>query len=111
MLWWNDANLREVVESGITVWLYQAGFLHSKLLVCDDSICSCGSTNVDIRSFENNFESNIFIYDEATASQLRDMFLADEQQSIRLQDKPERMHPKFMKRLWESMVRMMSPLM
>ena len=109
--WASRSYLREVVESGITVWLYQAGFLHSKLLVCDDSICSCGSTNVDIRSFENNFESNIFIYDEATASQLRDMFLADEQQSIRLQDKPERMHPKFMKRLWESMVRMMSPLM
>jgi len=109
--WASRSYLREVVESGITVWLYQAGFLHSKLLVCDDSICSCGSTNVDIRSFENNFESNIFLYGEATASQLRDMFLADEQQSVRLQDKPERMHPKFMKRLWESMVRMMSPLM
>ena len=39
------------------------------------------------------------------------MFLADEQQSVNLQDIPKRMHPKFMKRLWESMVRMMSPLM
>ena len=109
--WASRSYLREVVESGVTVMLYQAGFLHSKLLVCDDSISSCGSTNVDIRSFENNFESNIFLYGESTASMLRDMFLADERQSVRLQDKPERMHPKFMKRLWESMVRMMSPLM
>ena len=109
--WASRSYLREVVESGVTVMLYQAGFLHSKLLVCDDSISSCGSTNVDIRSFENNFESNIFLYGESTASMLRDMFLADERQSVRLQDKAERMHPKFLKRLWESMVRMMSPLM
>ena len=109
--WASRSYLREVVESGVTVMLYQAGFLHSKLLVCDDTICTCGSTNVDIRSFENNFESNIFLYGEAAARQLREMFLADEQQSVNLQDIPKRMHPKFMKRLWESMVRMMSPLM
>lgn len=109
--WASRSYLREVVESGVTVMLYQAGFLHSKLLVCDDSICTCGSTNVDIRSFENNFESNIFLYGEGAARQLREMFLADEQQSVNLQDIPKRMHPKFMKRLWESMVRMMSPLM
>ena len=109
--WASRSYLREVVESGITVLLYQAGFLHSKLLVCDDSICSCGSTNVDIRSFENNFESNIFLYGETVATQLRKVFQADEQQSVLLQDMPERMHPKFMKRLWESMIRMMSPLM
>ena len=109
--WASRSYLREVVESGVTVMLYQAGFLHSKLLVCDDTICSCGSTNVDIRSFENNFESNIFLYGEAAAQQLREVFLADEQQSVRLEDIPRRMHPKFMKRLWESIVRMLSPLM
>ncbi len=109
--WASRSYLREVVESGVTVMLYQAGFLHSKLLVCDDTICSCGSTNVDIRSFENNFESNVFFYGEAVAHQLRELFLADEKQSVRLEDIPERMHPKFFKRLWESMVRLMSPLM
>ena len=109
--WASRSYLREVVESGISVMLYKAGFLHSKLLVSDDIICSCGSTNVDIRSFENNFESNIFLYGEAAARQLREVFEADERQSIPLQNLPERMHPGFMKRLWESMVRMMSPLM
>ena len=109
--WASRSYLREVVESGVTVMLYQAGFLHSKLLVCDDTICSCGSTNVDIRSFENNFESNIFLYGEAAAQQLREVFEADERQSVNLQDIPKRMHPKFMKRLWESIVRMLSPLM
>ena len=109
--WASRSYLREVVESGVTVMLYKAGFLHSKLLVCDDTICSCGSTNVDIRSFENNFESNIFLYGETAARQLREVFQADERQSVALQDMPQRMHPKFMKRLWESLVRMMSPLM
>ena len=109
--WASRSYLREAVEAGIRVSLYQAGFLHSKLLVSDDAICTCGSTNVDFRSFENNFESNMFFYGEEIAVRLRDVYLSDEQQSTLLSDLPSRMNPHFLKGLWESMVRMMSPLM
>ena len=109
--WASRSYLREAVEAGIRVSLYTAGFLHSKLMVCDDSVATCGSTNVDFRSFENNFESNMFFYGEEMAARLRDVYLADERQSIPLSDMPERMSPSFVKRLLESLVRMMSPLM
>ena len=109
--WASRSYLREATEAGIKVSLYQAGFLHSKLLVADDDICSCGSTNVDFRSFENNFESNMFFYGEEMAVRIRDIFLSDEQSAILLSRQPNRMHPPFLKRLWESLVRMMSPLM
>ena len=103
--------LREAAQSGVRVSLYTAGFLHSKLIVCDDTVCSCGSTNVDFRSFENNFESNIFIYDETVTRQLREVFLTDEGYAMRWEDLPSRVAPKFHKRLLESLVRLMSPLM
>ena len=103
--------LREAAQSGVRVSLYTAGFLHSKLIVCDDTVCSCGSTNVDFRSFENNFESNIYIYDETVTRQLREVFLADEGYAMRWEDLPSRVAPKFHKRLLESLVRLMSPLM
>ena len=53
--WSSRSYLREVIDAGVKVSLYRDGFLHAKMLVCDDQICSCGSTNVDFRSFENNF--------------------------------------------------------
>jgi cardiolipin synthase len=109
--WASRSYLREAYEAGVKVYLYQAGFLHSKFMVCDDSITTTGSTNVDFRSFENNFEANAFIYDEGMAIRMRNVFLRDQENAILLSDLPQRIHPSFKKRLWESLIRLMSPLL
>jgi cardiolipin synthase len=109
--WASRSYLREAYEAGVKVYLYQAGFLHSKVMVCDDSITTTGSTNVDFRSFENNFEANAFIYDEGMAIRMRNVFLRDQENAILLSDLPQRIHPSFKKRLWESLTRLMSPLL
>ena len=108
--WASRSYLREVVEAGVQVSLYKAGFLHSKLMVCDDSITTCGSTNLDFRSFENNFEANIFFYDEGIALRMKKVFMNDLEQSVLLTEIPSRMHGSFLMRLWESVTRMLSPL-
>lgn len=109
--WAGRSYLREMVKAGVSVSYYKTGFLHSKMIVCDDAICSCGSTNVDFRSFENNFESNAFIYDTKVAIAMRDIFLEDTSQSLLFTDMPQRVKPNILKRLVESLVRLMSPLM
>lgn len=109
--WASQSYLREVYEAGVKVYLYEAGFLHSKVMVCDDSLTTCGSTNVDFRSFENNFEANAFIYDEGMALRMKSVFLRDQGCSVLLSDLPDRIHPKFRKRLWESLTRLLSPLL
>ena len=109
--WASRSYLREVYEAGVKVYLYDAGFLHAKMMVCDDSLTTCGSTNVDFRSFENNFEANAFIYDEGTAIRMKNTFLRDQEHAILLSDLPHRIHPSFKKRLWESLTRLMSPLL
>jgi len=108
--WASRSYLREVVEAGVQVSLYKEGFLHSKLMVCDDAITTCGSTNLDFRSFENNFEANIFFYDEGVALRLKKVFLDDEKQSVLLTEIPGRMNRSFLVRLWESVTRLLSPL-
>ena len=108
--WASRSYLREAVEAGVQVSLYKPGFLHSKLLVCDDAIATCGSTNLDFRSFENNFEANIFYYGEEVALKMKDVFLKDMEQSVLLTDVPSRMSRKIVVRLWESLTRMLSPL-
>ena len=109
--WASRSYLREIYEAGARVYLYEPGFLHSKLLTSDDSLVSCGSTNVDFRSLENNFEANVFIYDEGTALRLKKVFLDDQAQAVLLGDVPSRLHPTFSARLWESVTRMVSPLL
>jgi phosphatidylserine/phosphatidylglycerophosphate/cardiolipin synthase-like enzyme len=109
--WASRSYLREAMDAGVQIGLYTPGFLHSKLMVCDDSIATCGSTNIDFRSFENNFEANVFIYDEDFASRMRQVFLNDEHQSVSFASVPRLASPGFMARLAESLARLFSPLL
>lgn len=101
----------ETLEAGVKVYLYKAGFNHSKLLVSDDSLCTCGSTNVDFRSFEHDFESNIFFYDQDMALRMKKVFLDDQNHCMMIDEVREVAHQKFLSRLWESILRVVSPLM
>ncbi|MDE6294593.1 MAG: cardiolipin synthase, partial [Muribaculaceae bacterium] len=53
----------QCLRSNIKVYLYEPGMLHAKTMIVDDSFVTAGSTNFDFRSFENNFECNLQIYD------------------------------------------------
>lgn len=43
----------------------------------DGRVSCCGTANMDIRSFELNFEVNATIYDENTTETLEEAFLRD----------------------------------
>ena len=109
--WASRSYLREVIEAGVKVYLYAAGFNHSKLLVSDDSLCTCGSTNVDFRSFENNFEGNAFIYSPDVAQHMKQVFFNDVRHSTLIDDAECLTHRPVVKRLWESIVRLLAPLL
>ena len=51
--------------------------MHAKTMTIDDSLVTIGSTNIDFRGFEQDFEINAFMYDESMARQQRDIFLED----------------------------------
>ena len=109
--WASISYIKDVIEAGVKVCLYQAGFNHSKFLVCDDSICTCGSTNVDFRSFEHDFEANVFFYDEGVALRMKKMFMDDEALSPLATEVYAKTPFSFRKRLWASIVRLLSPLL
>jgi len=109
--WASRTYVLDTVKAGVKVYLYKAGFNHSKLLVADDSIATIGSTNVDFRSFENDFEANAFFYDKKIALEVKDIFLKDQEACVSLEDVRNLTHRSFLQRLWESMVRLLSPLL
>ncbi|WP_297035962.1 cardiolipin synthase [Prevotella sp.] len=101
----------ETLEAGVKVRLYEKGFNHSKLLVADDQISTCGSTNIDFRSFENNFEANVFFYDRQTALRIKDIYMRDEDCSINFSEARELHHRPYIHRFVESLLRLLSPLL
>ncbi|MBQ2311963.1 MAG: cardiolipin synthase [Firmicutes bacterium] len=82
--WVTYQNLGTLVSYGAKAYIYEKGFLHSKTIVVDDEAASVGSANFDIRSFELNFECNVFAYDREIAIELRKAFEDDMKNSRRL---------------------------
>ncbi len=46
----------QLLESGVKIYEFTPGFIHSKLFVSDDSVATVGTVNMDYRSFYYNFE-------------------------------------------------------
>ena len=103
--------VREILQAGAKIYFYDDGFNHSKFLVCDNSISTVGSSNIDFRSLEHNFESNIFFYDKGMALRMKKIYLEDEAHSVLVDEAGQLEKHGFFQLLWESILRMFSPLM
>ena len=110
LTWASRSFLHDVIRAGVRVYLYLPGFLHSKTLVCDDTLMSCGSTNIDFRSFERNFEVNAFVYDREAALMMKRTFLED-QSRCRLLNLETWEKRSIWCRVAESSIRLLSPLL
>lgn len=102
--------LTEVIDAGVDVYLFDIGFLHSKLIVIDDDLTITGSANMDIRSFEHNFEINAFVYDKATCSVAKEIFFNDVKNSKKVDIKEWEKRGR-QTRFNESVMRLFSPLL
>ncbi len=100
----------ELLLAGVKIYHYNAGFLHAKTISVDGSICSIGTTNMDIRSLHLSYENNIVIYDESIAEELESDYKEDIMQCTEFtieQYKKINIFAKFR----NSVVRLLSPLL
>jgi cardiolipin synthase len=75
--WNTHSYIAELLDAGIRVFLYEKGFIHSKYLLVDGVFSSVGSPNVDVRSFDLDFEVTALVYDEDFAASLGEVFSND----------------------------------
>ena len=75
--WASRSYIGELIDANVKVYLYRKGFNHSKLVMIDRQFASVGTANMDIRSFEDNFEVSAIIYDRHIATELEEQFLED----------------------------------
>ncbi|WP_072897590.1 cardiolipin synthase [Clostridium fallax] len=70
--------LAELMRCGVKVYLYDKNsFVHAKTMTIDSKLCTLGTANMDIRSFELNYEINGVIYDEEITKNLEKIFIED----------------------------------
>lgn len=100
----------QLVRAGARVFIYDNGFLHTKMIVVDDKASTVGTANIDVRSFKLNFEVNAFLYDEKISKELAELFEQDMELSIELTSQIYFERTKMIKTK-ESIARLLAPIL
>ena len=78
---------RQLQKQGATIFQFEGGFHHSKIMMVDDKFCTVGSTNLNSRSLRYDYEVNAFVFDSRVTGELSEMFDDDKRQSTIMTDK------------------------
>lgn len=108
--WVNQFYVGELLKIGATIYRYEKGFLHSKVIIVDNEIVSLGTCNFDYRSFYLNFEINVNIYDKIAAAIFKNQFYRDINHSKKLELEDFEQRSIYI-RIKESILRLMSPIL
>lgn len=108
--WASRSYIGELIEAHVKVYLYRKGFNHSKLLMIDGQFASVGTANMDMRSFEDNFEVSAIIYDRDVTKELEEKFLEDLEQSREVTQEYWDTRP-VLHNIYEGFSRLFSPLL
>ena len=100
----------DLLAAGVKILFYQDGFVHAKTLVVDRKIAVIGTANMDLRSFDLNFEVNAIVYDDALATSLANVFNSDIKDAILL-DRDAWSNRSISRKFLEKTARLVSPLL
>lgn len=100
----------DLLSSGVELYLYHDGLLHTKSITVDGYVSMFGTVNFDMRSLWLNYEVALFVYDDGFGGKLRDLQQAYLDRSDRV-DCELWAKRAFGKRLLENTLRLLSPLL
>lgn len=80
--WNNYSCARLLRDTDVDIRLYQNGFMHSKTMIVDNSICIVGSSNFDDRTAYYNFETTAAIVSDDCLKSMKEAFENDLKDSV-----------------------------
>jgi cardiolipin synthase len=104
------AHFSRLMAAGVKIHLYRPGLLHTKSTTVDDTFAIFGSANLDVRSFNLNFELTTLLYGSEVTGRLRkiqESYLAD---SVLLDSDAWARRP-VVRQYAESAISLLSPLL
>ncbi len=105
-----ESYIEELLDAGIKIYRYKKGFVHAKTITVDGIFSMVGTTNMDVRSFDYNFEVSALIYDEKICKNL-DIQFNDDLNNAQLLNKDLWDKRNFSRRFAESICRLFSPVL
>lgn len=96
-------------QAGIRIYEYGTIYDHSKVFVLDDEVSSCGTVNLDNRSFFINCENALVFHDKGTAVYFRDVL--EGQMAAAREVQPGEGKAKGLRRLYRSFLKAFSYLL
>ncbi|WP_350657314.1 cardiolipin synthase [Psychrobacter sp. S1-30-MNA-CIBAN-0213] len=100
----------QLLQAGVKIYEYRPGLLHAKTLTIDGEISLIGSTNLDLRSFDLNYENNIVFSDKALTADIIErqyQYIADSDE-VKLEQVKDWPLPY---RIWNNVVATMGPIL
>lgn len=99
-----------LLGAGCLIFEHREGLLHSKTLTIDGKVSLIGSSNLDLRSFDLNYENNILLQDEAITQAIAQR----QQEYIEQSDKVE-LHSvlawRYYRRVWNNVIATIGPIL
>ncbi|MED2039174.1 cardiolipin synthase [Bacillus wiedmannii] len=99
-----------LLKAGASIYSYKDGFMHAKIVLVDDKIATIGTANMDVRSFELNYELISVLYESETVHDIKHDFEDDFKHSTEIKWNAFQKRS-IKKRILESFMRLISPLL
>jgi len=101
---------RELLDAGVDIYEFEGGLLHSKTITIDGKISMVGSTNIDLRSFDLNYENNILFQNTILTKAVRDRqeTYINASRKVSLEQVRKWSLPK---RIWNNMIAALGPVL
>ena len=77
-------NAHKLMKDGCTIWLFEPGFHHTKIILVDGNFCTIGSANLNARSLRWDREVNAVIVDKEVTKELDTIFESQKKRCFKL---------------------------
>ena len=104
------SNYESLVRNGVEIYEFTPGFMHTKMIISDNSTAIVGTCNFDFRSFYLHFENGVWMYKSKAVSQATESFF----KALSVSEKitPEFFeNVSFKRQLLRSILKIFSPLL
>ncbi len=102
-------NVEKLVDYGVKVYCMKASFVHSKLLLTENSVV-VGSINMDLRSFYQQFECAVYLNDEKVLKDVKTDFMKTFDDSLLITEK-NKMRKRVLYRMFAGVMQIFAPFM
>ena len=99
-----------LLDAGCVIYEHRQGLLHAKTLTVDGKVSLIGSSNLDLRSFDLNYENNILLQDESITQAIAER----QQQYIESSDQVELsavLAWRYYRRVWNNVIATIGPVL